>query len=533
MSGDSNWSNVSLLLHCDGSNGSTTFTDSGPDARTVSRTGTPTITTAQSKWGGASADIAGSGNYLTSAAGSQWDFGTGEFCIEMWVRSSSTSAFQCVASSNTWTTATGGDWALYTRHNSVQRVVFTYVNSSSSFIDINSSTINVHDGAWHHVAVTRSGTTVRLFVDGAQLGSATYSGQLGRSDKALTLGAHVGDSRSFTGNLDDIRITKGVARYSAAFTAPTEAFPDGPPPTEIYGKGASALGVGQSIVWNQSARVLGGAALGVGQALVAQSNLYALGGTALGAGKALAWNQAARVAGGSALGTGKALAWNQSVRVTGGAALGAGKFLGTIPQTLRALGGSALGAGKAVAWHDFTGAVSETSTLAYVMDLIGPSGTVRVPISSWQATLQTDASCYVQCVVPACLPWVELIVAATEFVIYRRATLTSGATIEYEMARSPLETRSYAQGGFNYSATLSGYPDALTADASPPTTFDRTLTSVRVVNDGDGGIRVTADIDWLLRPGMRAYYGETPILVDYINYYVPGNDQYMIVGERA
>lgn len=531
MPGDSNYNSVSLLLHCDGTNGSTTFTDSGPGARTVSRTGTPTITTAQSKWGGASADIAGSGNYLTSASGSQWDFGTGAFCIELWVRSTSTTSFQTVASSNTWSSG-DGDWALYTRHGGFQKVTFTY-KQDINFVTIDSSTINVHDGSWHHVAVTRSGSTIRIFVDGAQLGSATYSGQIGRSDKTLTLGAHPGDSRSFTGNLDDIRITKGVARYTAAFTAPTEAFPDSLPPSEIYALGGSALGAGKSLTWNQAVRAQGGAALGAGAALVAQTNLYALGGTALGAGKALTWNQSLRAAGGSALGTGKALAWNQAVRAQGRSALGAGKFFGTVPQSLRALGGSALGAGKAVAWHDFTGAVSETSTLAYEADFITPGGIVRIPIGSWQATLDTDGAGYVQCVVPACLEWIDTLLVSTEFVIYRRATLTNGGSIEYEMARAPVGQRSYAQGPRNYSATISGYTDALTPDASPPTTFDRTLTGVRTVFDGDGGMRVTADIDWLLRPGMRAYYGSTEILVDYINFYVPGNDQYMIVGERA
>lgn len=557
MSGDASWASVSLLLHCDGSDGSTTFTDSGPDARTVSRTGTPTITTAQSKWGGASADIAGSGNYLTSAAGSQWDFGTGEFCIEMWVRSSSTSSFQCVASSNTWTTATGGDWALYTRHNSVQRVVFTYVNSSSSFIDINSSTINVHDGAWHHVAVTRSGTTVRLFVDGAQLGSATYSGQLGRSDKALTLGAHVGDSRSFTGNLDDIRITKGVARYSAAFTAPTEAFPDGPPPPDIYALGGSGLGVGaalawhqfasaqggsglgsgQSLTWNQSIHAKGGSGLGVGAALVAQYNIQALGGSGLGVGAALAWHQFAHAQGGSGLGVGRAVVWHQYARASGGSGLGVGKAQMYMPPVIQARGGSGLGIGKALVFTDFTGAVSETATLRYVADLITPSGTVRVPVSSWQATLRTDtaadAANYLQCVVPAATESIDTIVAATELVISRTAVLTSGGTIEYEMARAPISVRNFAGGPRNYTATISGTTDALLSVADPPAVFDRALTGIRSVSDDNGSIRVRASIDWLLRPGMRAYYGSTEIVVDYINYYVPGNDQYMDVGESA
>jgi hypothetical protein len=139
----------------------------------------------------------------------------------------------------------------------------------------------------------------------------------------------------------------------------------------------------------------------------------------------------------------------------------------------------------------------------------------------------------VQCVVPAAAPWVATILAATAFVISRRARLADGSIIEYEMARSPLEVREPSQGPGSYTVVLSGYPDALTANDDPPTAQDRTLQGVRSAAGLPGGMRVRADIDWLLRPGMRALYGSTPILVDYINYYVPGNDQYMDVGERA
>lgn len=531
MPGDSNYTSVSLLLHCDGTNGSTTFTDTGPGARTVTRTGTPTITTAQSKWGGASADMPGSGSYLTSAAGAQWDFGTGNFCVEMWVRSTTTSSFQTIASTNSWTTG-DGDWALYTRHGGFQKVTFTY-KQDINFVQIDSSTVNVHDGSWHHVAVTRSGSTIRIFVDGSQLGSATYAGQIGRSDKVIALGAHVGDGRSFTGNLDDIRITKGVARYTGAFSVPTEAFPDSLP-SDMYVQGRSGLGSGSAQARIQFSSVQGRSGLGTGSVLASDpAKIRVQGRSPLGSASLRLWRQDAVVLGTTALGRASALARQQSTQVQGRSGLGSGAVRATFPQAARVQGRSPLGSARITAWHDFTGAVSATSTLAYVMDLIGPGGTVRVPISSWQATLQTDAACYVQCVVPACLPWVETIAAATQFVIYRRATTTAGSSIEYEMARSPVETRSYAQGGFNYTCTISGYPDALTPNASPPTVYDRTLSGVRAVFDGDGGMRVTSDIDWLLRPGMRAYYGAVPILVDYINYYVPGSDQYMIVGERA
>lgn len=185
-----------------------------------------------------------------------------------------------------------------------------------------------------------------------------------------------------------------------------------------------------------------------------------------------------------------------------------------------------------LALHDFTEAV-EGQPLAYVMDLTTPSGTVRLPISSWQATLQTEQSNYLQCVVPACLPYVDDINAATAFTISRRATLGDGSAFEYPMAAAPLSNASMAQGTSNYSATLSGYSTGSVVDEDPPTGTDRVLQGVRTIFTQPSGIRVRCAVDWLLRPAQRAHVNGTPFIVSYINYYVSDGDQYMDVGERV
>jgi hypothetical protein len=189
-----------------------------------------------------------------------------------------------------------------------------------------------------------------------------------------------------------------------------------------------------------------------------------------------------------------------------------------------------LGTPAALATHDFTGALGDSIT-HYVMDLMTPTGTVRVPISSWQATLQSGSSSYVQCVVPACLAWVAAINAATEFVIYRRADVPGTAlTIEYEMARSATEQAQYNQGPQRYTCTMSGYPDAFASSIDPPVAYDRQLAGVRSISSGSG-LRVRCAIDWLLRPGHRAYVGAVPFMVRFINYYALESDGYMDVGE--
>jgi len=210
--------------------------------------------------------------------------------------------------------------------------------------------------------------------------------------------------------------------------------------------------------------------------------------------------------------------------------LGAPAALAKIVNVVRAATPTMLGTPAALATHDFTGALGDSIT-HYVMDLMTPTGTVRVPISSWQATLQSGSSSYVQCVVPACLAWVAAINAATEFVIYRRADVPGTAlTIEYEMARSATEQTRYNQGPQRYTCTLSGYPDAFASSIDPPVAYDRQLTGVRSISSG-AGLRVRCAIDWLLRPGHRAYVGAVPFVVRFINYYALESDGYMDVGE--
>lgn len=204
-----------------------------------------------------------------------------------------------------------------------------------------------------------------------------------------------------------------------------------------------------------------------------------------------------------------------------------------VQQAARIALPSILAAPLVLALHDFTATVQEDQSLFYVMDLITPGGLVRAPISSWQATLQTEQANYVQCVVPACLPYVDHINAATAFRISRRARLQDGTFFEYVMAEAPLDNPSLAQGTGNYTATLSGYTPGFAIDEDPPEATGRELQSVRATFPQPSGLRVRCAIDWLLRPAQLAIVGGSPFVVAYINYYVSDLDQYMDVGERA
>ncbi|MDD2927063.1 hypothetical protein [Rhodoferax sp.] len=216
-------------------------------------------------------------------------------------------------------------------------------------------------------------------------------------------------------------------------------------------------------------------------------------------------------------------------RAAAGSPLGVPVVQARMPVLAMASAPSMLGACGVLAFHDFTTVLGEAVS-RYVMDLVTPNGVARVPISSWQATLRAGGSSYVQCVVPAVTDWVTTINAATEFVIYRRAVLPSEQAIEYEMARSPLEQMAFDRGPTNYTGTISGYSTGFAVgDGHPPAALDRTLTGVRSISQS-GGMRVRCSVDWLLRPGHRAWVGDTSFIVDYINDYVVRADAYMDVG---
>lgn len=220
--GDPYFANVSLLLHCDGTDGSTTFTDNSPSPKTVSRVGA-TVSTTQSKFGGASAVFSGATDRLTVPSSSDFEFGSGDFTLETWFRpnSVSTGATQILLDRGHFSDI--APWVVTQFNTSLRFACST--NGSTWLVDIFSGAV-LTANTWHHVAATRSGTSFKLFCNGTEVGSATGSGSLYASTNTVILGNGKYFDGVMAGYMDDIRITKGVARYTSGFSVPTEAFPN-------------------------------------------------------------------------------------------------------------------------------------------------------------------------------------------------------------------------------------------------------------------------------------------------------------------
>jgi hypothetical protein len=217
VSDDPNFANVSLLLRGDGTNGSTTITDSSPSPKTVTAFGNAQISTVESKFGGASIAFDGSGDYLTTPANSDFSFDA-DFTIEMWLKTSEFSLdtfYRRVASNGP--DASNAIELLFFNGGGATPNICVYSNA----ILINGS-ISAATGNWVHIAVSRSGSAMKLFVDGIQSGStATTSTNFSAgSTYGFIVGRYQGGGGHLNGYIDDLRITKGVARYTANFTPP-------------------------------------------------------------------------------------------------------------------------------------------------------------------------------------------------------------------------------------------------------------------------------------------------------------------------
>ena len=224
---DTNIREVSLLLHGNGTNGSTTITDSSLSPKTVTAVGNAQISTAQSKFGGASIAFDGSFDYLTVPASSAFDIESGNFTAEGWfyINANPGLAFGAYRRSlfGNYLNSTSG-WSLQLRGNSASYTSIAFGNGDISVIDASQS---VSQNTWHHIAVVKNGSACTLYFNGASIGTATQNSFYSSNTNTLFIGAiTIVPQWDFAGYIDDLRITKGVARYTANFTPPTLAFPD-------------------------------------------------------------------------------------------------------------------------------------------------------------------------------------------------------------------------------------------------------------------------------------------------------------------
>ena len=224
------WNETVLSIGTSSTNGlaNSTFIDRSTNAHTVTPTGAPVQTAFHpylENWGVEFPD--GANKYLSVAANNDFNFGTGDFTIECWYYRlpktiTDTDRRYLIHSEQTWD---GTRWTLYAGFDNNKFSFFTYqdylANSNTPML-VSSSDASLHQ--WHHIAITRSGNTFRLFINGVLEASSTrYTGSVGADTYTTFIGGGGNQTnRVLSGIVSDVRIVKGTALYTTNFTPPTE-----------------------------------------------------------------------------------------------------------------------------------------------------------------------------------------------------------------------------------------------------------------------------------------------------------------------
>lgn len=208
-----------LLLHCDGANNSTTFVDSSVNNFTVLASGDAKLTTDQRKFGTTAIVFDGTADVVKTNLP---DIGTGDFTLEAWVYTLTSD------------TVTNYRAVMFIRQATSNIGIYQYGTTlcfwAGSARRCTTGTISYN--AWHHVAVTRSGQTIRMFLDGVKSDSdydsavdiSNASGVTGY--KSLCIGGNSSSLETWYGYIDEVAVTVGTAKYTSNFTPPTRPFSD-------------------------------------------------------------------------------------------------------------------------------------------------------------------------------------------------------------------------------------------------------------------------------------------------------------------
>jgi len=176
-------------------------------------TGDTKISTAQSKFGGSAIYFDGTGDSLLFPNPVIHRFGTGDFTVELWVYPVAWDSNMVVVMGNG---STGFGIQKYGGGSTGN--IGVIINGAWAITDATLPTT----GQWTHIAVTRTSGTLRFFVNGSVSGS-TPSNTSDISGGISGIGGYSGQTY-YNGYMDELRITKGVARYTTTFTPPTKAF---------------------------------------------------------------------------------------------------------------------------------------------------------------------------------------------------------------------------------------------------------------------------------------------------------------------
>ena len=171
------------------------------------------LSTAQYKFGTASLYLPGTSDYITYASSPDFEYGTGDFTVDFWVRRNVNNVDQVLFDQRT----VAGDTqpVIYISGN----VVRYYTTGADKIV----GTTTLSTNTWYHIALSRKSNTTRLFVNGTLQGSP-YTDNNTYPQSTVNIGANFNGLYGLTGYIDELRISQGIGRYDTTFTPASFAY---------------------------------------------------------------------------------------------------------------------------------------------------------------------------------------------------------------------------------------------------------------------------------------------------------------------
>lgn len=214
-----------LVSHFNGSNGQTTYT--AETGQSFTFVGTAQLSTAQKKFGTSSLLLDGDSDYVTLIDSADWSFGTGDFTVDFWVNFNNTTGFQGFVGQGTSAT----DQWIMRKNDDGKLMMYFVVGSVTKGYYYTTSAPTINTGNWYHIAFVRSSGSGKIFLDGNSLtlteSTAFGSNDVGDLSATLMVGLTASSLDKLNGYIDEVRVSKGIARWTSNFTPPTSEYSSG------------------------------------------------------------------------------------------------------------------------------------------------------------------------------------------------------------------------------------------------------------------------------------------------------------------
>ncbi len=217
------FANVKALLHFNGADASTTFTD--VIGATWTARGNAQIDTAQSKFGGASGLFDGTGDWIDTPDSANWALGTNNFTIECWIRPATSTGLRGISGQCSGNAAINSNNSFQIYQNNLSVNAFCGQSSLKKGDVLASGALTLN--TWSHIRYVRNGDRFDLYINGISAGNVTETATVNNSTSVLTVGT-IGTTSGldFNGHIDDFRLVIGSAVCTGNFTPPAAQLPD-------------------------------------------------------------------------------------------------------------------------------------------------------------------------------------------------------------------------------------------------------------------------------------------------------------------